>query len=47
MESALGLCLGCKIHGLLARRSWHPGIEVCVDCAVEPSRREPTVTPSG
>jgi hypothetical protein len=50
MESALGLCLGCKIHGLLARRGWttrHPGIEVCVDCAVEPSRREPTVTPSG
>jgi hypothetical protein len=49
-ESALGLCLGCKIHGLLARRRWttrHPGIEVCVDCAVESSPREPTVTPSG
>ena len=22
MESALGLCLGCKIHGLLVRRGW-------------------------
>ena len=21
-ESALGLCLGCEIHGLLARRGW-------------------------
>jgi hypothetical protein len=37
MESALGLCLGCKIHGLLVRRGWtveHPSIELCVDCAV-------------
>jgi Domain of unknown function (DUF4395) len=37
MESALGLCLGCKIHGLLVRRGWtvrHPGVEPCVDCAV-------------
>jgi hypothetical protein len=40
MESALGLCLGCKIHGLLVRRGWaarHPGIELCVECAVRPS----------
>ena len=22
MESALGLCLGCQIHGLLVRRGW-------------------------
>ncbi len=37
MESALGLCVGCKIHGLLVRRGWtvkHPGVELCVDCAV-------------
>jgi hypothetical protein len=40
MEAALGLCLGCKIHGLLARRGWAaPGIELCIDCAVEPSAR--------
>ena len=25
MESALGLCLGCKIHGLLVRRGWTAG----------------------
>lgn len=35
MESALGLCLGCKIHGLAVRRGWAriatPG-DVCVDC---------------
>jgi hypothetical protein len=30
MESALGLCLGCKIHGLLARRGWVVN-ELCVD----------------
>jgi hypothetical protein len=50
MESALGLCLGCRIHGLLARRGRtgkQRGIEVCVECAVEPSPRQPTVTPSG
>jgi hypothetical protein len=36
MESALGLCLGCKIHGFLVRRGWtftHGHIELCVDCA--------------
>ena len=26
MESALGLCLGCKIHGLMVRRGWTPPI---------------------
>ena len=41
MESALGLCLGCKIYGLLLRSGWigtDPDIEVCADgsCAREP-----------
>jgi uncharacterized protein DUF4395 len=39
MESALGLCLGCKIHALAVRRGWTrvvaPG-DVCIDCAREP-----------
>jgi uncharacterized delta-60 repeat protein len=46
MESALGLCLGCKIYGLLLRRGWigaNPDIEVCADgsCArsSEPTKR--------
>jgi hypothetical protein len=40
MESALGLCLGCKIHGLLVRRGWRvSGAELCVECAV--GAREP------
>jgi hypothetical protein len=35
MESALGLCLGCKIHGLLVRRGWTlSGAELCAECAV-------------
>lgn len=32
MESVLGVCLGCKIHGLLVRRGWatkDPAFEVC------------------
>ena len=42
MESALGLCLGCKIYGLLVRRGWtttDPEIEVCADGACEPEAR--------
>ena len=34
LESALGFCLGCKIHGLLVRRGWagnDPEFEVCAD----------------
>jgi hypothetical protein len=30
MESVLGICLGCRIHGLLLRRGWttnDPAIE--------------------
>jgi hypothetical protein len=42
MESALGLCLGCKIHGPMIRRGWastDPGIEVCADGAcAQPTR---------
>jgi len=41
MESALGLCLGCRIHGLMVRRGWatrDPAIEVCADGACEPRR---------
>jgi len=35
MESVLGLCLGCKIHGLLVRRGWTSfGAELCVECAI-------------
>jgi hypothetical protein len=40
MESALGLCLGCKIYGLLVRRGWigtDPAIEVCADGSCERS----------
>ena len=39
MESVLGVCLGCKIHGLLVRRGWatrDPAFEVCAhgECEV-------------
>ena len=39
LEAALGLCLGCKIYGLLVRRGWKtrdPAIEVCADGACDP-----------
>jgi hypothetical protein len=39
LESALGLCLGCKIHGLLVRRGWagdDHGYEVCADGSCDP-----------
>jgi hypothetical protein len=39
LESALGLCLGCKIHGLLVRRGWaagDPEFEVCADGSCNP-----------
>ena len=45
MESVLGLCLGCKIHGLLVRRGWTaPGL--CFDCAVKPPARSSLPTAS-
>ena len=34
MESVLGLCLGCKIHGLLVRNGWasvDPAYEICAN----------------
>ena len=40
MESALGLCVGCKIHGVLVRRGWgakHPEIPLCTDCGPQRS----------
>jgi len=43
MESVLGLCLGCKIHGLLVRRGWatkDPAFELCAQGECElPLRR--------
>jgi hypothetical protein len=43
MESVLGLCLGCQIHGQLVRRGWttkDPAFEVCTHGACElPTRR--------
>jgi hypothetical protein len=39
MESALGLCLGCRIHGLLVRRGWTVGGFVCADGSCDPPAR--------
>jgi hypothetical protein len=39
LESVLGFCLGCKIHGLLVRRGWageDPEFEVCADGSCDP-----------
>ena len=45
MESVLGVCLGCEIHGLLVRRGWttkDPAFEVCANGACElPAARTP------
>lgn len=38
METALGLCLGCEIHGWLVRRGWvrrHADYEVCAGGACD------------
>ena len=43
MESVLGLCLGCKIYGLMVRRGWRPPsseFEVCADGSCDPSARQ-------
>jgi hypothetical protein len=45
MESALGLCLGCLIYGVMVRQGWKridPEFEVCADGACE----APVPTPS-
>jgi hypothetical protein len=42
MESALGVCLGCRIYGLAVRRGWmptDPEIEVCADGSCEQPAR--------
>jgi hypothetical protein len=46
MESALGVCLGCRIYAALAARGWmapDPEIEVCADGACR-SQREPSTS---
>jgi hypothetical protein len=38
MESVLGICLGCEIHGWLVRRGWtskDPAFEICAHGACE------------
>jgi hypothetical protein len=38
MESVLGLCLGCEIHGFLVRRGWatkDEAYEICANGACE------------
>ena len=43
MESVLGLCLGCKIYGLMVRRGWRPPspeFEVCADGSCDPPARQ-------
>jgi hypothetical protein len=48
MESALGLCVGCKIHELAVRRGWTrivPSGEVCVDCVRDRINRTSSATP--
>jgi uncharacterized membrane protein YdcZ (DUF606 family) len=46
METAMGLCLGCEIYGLLVRRGWaktDPGFEVCAGgaCNIRPRTSQP------
>ena len=44
MESALGLCLGCKLHAMLVRRGWtrkDPDYEVCAHGVCEVPARAP------
>jgi hypothetical protein len=44
MESVLGVCLGCEIHGRLVRRGWttkDPAFEICANGACELPPREP------
>ena len=48
MESALGLCLGCQIYGLLMRHGWKaadPDIEGCTDGVCKPAITTPNTRP--
>lgn len=52
LESVLGVCLGCELHGLMVRRGWttkDPAFEVCAHGACEIPRRTPATAslPSG
>jgi hypothetical protein len=51
LESVLGLCLGCKLHGVLVRRGWttkDPAFEVCAHgaCALPARPTEAKVVSS-
>jgi hypothetical protein len=49
MESVLGVCLGCKIYGVLARRGWmtdDPEVELCAGGACDPNRSTTETSPS-
>ena len=51
LESALGLCLGCEIHGLLVRRGWvskDEAYEICAHgaCDVRVARRGARARPA-
>ena len=44
MESVLGVCVGCRLAGLLARRGWigaDPAFDACADGACTPADRDP------
>lgn len=48
MESVLGLCLGCEIHGLMVRRGWttkDAAFEVCANgaCDYVPGQQPPAL----
>jgi len=50
LESALGFCLGCKIHGLLVRRGWagdDPEFEVCADGSCDVGHERPRSSARG
>jgi Domain of unknown function (DUF4395) len=44
MESALGLCLGCVLHGALVRRGWAASDPMCVGGVCESSAPTRQVT---
>ena len=51
LETAIGLCLGCEIYGLLVRRGWakkDPDFEICASGACDvPERTSQAVKPGG